>query len=133
MGQFEATTGTKDEHQDELNKVHQFMSKFNSVQDDDYDLVASAILEILNDYENGRGPAVKVINPIKPSQPDPRFPDYQNGLGPPLPSTPAVPGQMVQTKIFGSGNICGDPSCGRTHICAADYNRRVQPMGYPGL
>jgi hypothetical protein len=32
-----------------------------------------------------------------------------------------------------SGNICGNPMCGRTFICAADYNRRVQPLGYPGV
>lgn len=30
-------------------------------------------------------------------------------------------------------NICGNPDCGRTFICAADYNRTVQPMGYPGV
>lgn len=30
-------------------------------------------------------------------------------------------------------NICGDPDCGKTFICAADYNRVVEPQGYPGV
>jgi hypothetical protein len=30
-------------------------------------------------------------------------------------------------------NICGNPMCGVDHICAADYNRIVRPMGYPGV
>ncbi|KAK6523822.1 hypothetical protein TWF281_001790 [Arthrobotrys megalospora] len=32
-----------------------------------------------------------------------------------------------------SGNICGSPQCGVSFICSADYNRRVQPVGYAGL
>ena len=28
-----------------------------------------------------------------------------------------------------TNNICGNPTCGVDHTCAADYNRRVQPMG----
>ena len=32
-----------------------------------------------------------------------------------------------------TNNICGNPTCRVDHICAADYNRRVQPMGYPGV
>jgi len=30
-------------------------------------------------------------------------------------------------------NLCGNPTCGIDHICAADYNRIVRPMGYPGV
>ncbi|KAJ6554691.1 acid phosphatase-domain-containing protein [Mycena capillaripes] len=32
-----------------------------------------------------------------------------------------------------TNNICGNPQCGQTFICDADYNRAVQPMGYPGV
>ena len=32
-----------------------------------------------------------------------------------------------------TNNICGQPTCGVDHICTADYNRIVQPMGYPGV
>ncbi|RDW78987.1 uncharacterized protein DSM5745_05839 [Aspergillus mulundensis] len=32
-----------------------------------------------------------------------------------------------------TGNICGNPQCGRSFICAADYNARVQPMGFRGV
>jgi len=34
---------------------------------------------------------------------------------------------------YSGGNICGNPTCGVDHICAEDYNRIVQPMGYPGV
>ena len=30
-------------------------------------------------------------------------------------------------------NICGNPSCGISFICAADYNRIVIPQGYRGV
>ena len=108
------------------------MSKFGRSTDNDYKLVANAILEILDDLEDNPGPAVTPdsITIVPPSsRPDPRFPDNQNGLGP-----PPIPGQIVPTTtLFPTGNICGDPNCGRTRICAADYNRRVKPMGYPGV
>ncbi|KAL4994939.1 hypothetical protein BDV10DRAFT_175786 [Aspergillus recurvatus] len=29
--------------------------------------------------------------------------------------------------------LCGDPECGRSRICDADYNRIVRPMGYSGV
>ncbi|KDR74946.1 hypothetical protein GALMADRAFT_249881 [Galerina marginata CBS 339.88] len=32
-----------------------------------------------------------------------------------------------------TGNLCGDPACGRTYICSRDYNRNVQPLGYSGV
>ena len=113
-------------------KIHQDMPKLKSRHDNDYSLVAGAIFDVLGDYENGQGPAVKVVQP-GPRQPDPRFPDYQNGPGPLPPSNTGAPGQIVQTTLFPTGNICGDPNCGRTRICAADFNRRVKPMGYPGV
>lgn len=43
------------------------------------------------------------------------------------------PGDTMQVKLFPTGNICGNPQCGRTFICAADYNRNVKPLGYPGV
>ena len=125
MSQLEATTATNGEHQNALAKDHQSMPKFADRQDNDYGLVAGAIFDILGDYENGRGPAPKA------GSPDPRSAGFQNGLGPPQNS--GAPGQIAQTNLFLSGNICGDPNCGRTRICAADYNRRVKPMGYPGV
>jgi hypothetical protein len=32
-------------------------------------------------------------------------------------------------------NLCGNPMCGQggSFICAQDYNRIVQPLGYPGV
>ncbi|RYP60997.1 hypothetical protein DL771_010282 [Monosporascus sp. 5C6A] len=44
-----------------------------------------------------------------------------------------VPTPAVLVAAPGSGNICGNPQCGRTFVCAADYNRRVQSLGYPGV
>ena len=38
-----------------------------------------------------------------------------------------------QQSAVVTGNICGNPQCGLTFICNADYNRRVQPLGYPGV
>ncbi|KEY70146.1 hypothetical protein S7711_10701 [Stachybotrys chartarum IBT 7711] len=32
-----------------------------------------------------------------------------------------------------NNNICGNPQCGQTFICDADYNRQVQPLGYSGV
>jgi hypothetical protein len=32
-----------------------------------------------------------------------------------------------------AGSLCGNPNCGTTFICDADYNRHVQPLGYPGV
>ncbi|KAJ7815606.1 hypothetical protein B0H13DRAFT_1924095 [Mycena leptocephala] len=29
--------------------------------------------------------------------------------------------------------VCGNLRCGQTFICAADYNRKVQPLAYPGF
>lgn len=138
VGQYEATTGTRNERQYSLNKKHQDMTRFRDANDNDYDRVAGAIYQILDDYENGRGPAINLVNTVNPVDPDPQAPDYQNGLGPGSAGgtsapTPQVSGQVVQTRLFATGNICGDPNCGRTRICAADYNRRVNPMGYPGL
>jgi hypothetical protein len=43
-------------------------------------------------------------------------------------STYSVPYQQPATS-----NLCGNPSCGQTFICTADYNRQVQAMGYPGV
>jgi hypothetical protein len=54
--------------------------------------------------------------PITPSYPTP---------GPSYPHQPM--------NCNGSGNLCGNPSCGVTFICNADYNRRVRPLGFPGV
>ncbi|KAF8860584.1 hypothetical protein BDZ45DRAFT_741248 [Acephala macrosclerotiorum] len=32
-----------------------------------------------------------------------------------------------------TNNICGNPACGQSFICDADYNRAVQPLGYAGV
>ncbi|KAJ7249225.1 hypothetical protein B0H12DRAFT_1234740 [Mycena haematopus] len=36
--------------------------------------------------------------------------------------------QPVQTS-----NSCGNPECGKSFICAKDYNQAVQPLGYRGV
>jgi uncharacterized membrane protein YgcG len=42
-------------------------------------------------------------------------------------------GGGVQPQPVRTNNLCGNPTCGIDHICAADYNRQVQPMGYSGV
>ena len=48
---------------------------------------------------------------------------------PPRPQPPPNPNPNCNV----TGNLCGDPCCGATFICAADYNRRVRPSGFPGV
>jgi len=46
------------------------------------------------------------------------------------PAPQVVYPQPVNTQ---TSNLCGNPTCGKDHICPLDYNRIVQPMGYPGV
>lgn len=41
--------------------------------------------------------------------------------------------QQQQLPQYTGPNLCGQASCGVDHICNADYNRIVRPMGYPGV
>ena len=43
------------------------------------------------------------------------------------------PGDVALVSLFPTGNICGNPQCCRTFICAVDYNRNVRPMGSRGV
>lgn len=52
---------------------------------------------------------------------------------PPQPVVCPPPQPVVYHPPQPCVNICGDPTCGQTHICDADYNRRVQPLGNPGI
>ncbi len=54
-------------------------------------------------------------------------------LSPQIPQVRGRPGDSTTVTLFATGNICGNPQCGKSFICAADYNRVVQPMGYPGV
>jgi hypothetical protein len=38
-----------------------------------------------------------------------------------------------QQQQYSGPNLCGQATCGVDHICNADYNRIVQPMGYRGV
>jgi len=43
------------------------------------------------------------------------------------------PPQPTYSQPVSTSNLCGNPTCGIDHICAADYNRVVRPMGYSGV
>ncbi|KAK5630868.1 hypothetical protein RRF57_006583 [Xylaria bambusicola] len=60
------------------------------------------------------------------------FPGGGGGVRPALPGL-GRPGDVALVKLFPTGNICGNPQCCRTFICAVDYNRNVQPLGYRGV
>ncbi|KAF7184205.1 hypothetical protein CNMCM7691_004830 [Aspergillus felis] len=43
------------------------------------------------------------------------------------------PQTTVTQHATATSNLCGDPTCGVTHVCNRDYNRQVQPLGYHGV
>lgn len=51
----------------------------------------------------------------------------------PLCPQPNPPRPYIPPRPAPTNNLCGNPSCGQTFICTADYNRCVQAMGYPGV
>ncbi|KAJ6582613.1 hypothetical protein DFH09DRAFT_1145632 [Mycena vulgaris] len=65
--------------------------------------------------------------------PCPQPPACPTPVIPCIPTCPPCPPPPCRPCPPPNNNICGDPNCGMTFICTPDYNRVVQPMGYPGV